>query len=171
MFTYMTVIIYKHDGMARYRLSKKKNRINARKDGLWFAQAAPAPKMGQRELFRRVTTDTTLSEHELALAIELLADRLPALLADGILVRLGRLGTLHVEYGSEGVERPEDFHPRLMRRPRVVFRPSAELRTGVERAMHYEQAGLSADGISFGSVESYRRWEQENGRESVSASE
>ena len=94
-----------------------------------------------------------------------------ALLADGILVRLGRLGTLHVEYGSEGVERPEDFHPRLMRRPRVVFRPSAELRTGVERAMHYEQAGLSADGISFGSVESYRRWEQENGRESVSASE
>lgn len=141
------------------------------KDGLWYAEPAKGQKMSVLELSKIVTKDTTLSSSELSMGLDLLVERLPELLARGIVVRVGRLGTLLAEYGSEGVERPEDFHPRLMRRPRVVFRPSAELRTGVERAMHYEQAGLSADGISFGSVESYRRWEQENGRESVSASE
>lgn len=167
----MTVITQKYNRMARYRLSKKKNRINKQKDGLWFAQSAPASKMSQNELFRRVTTDTTLSEHELALGFSLLSDRLPMLLANGSLISLGRLGTLHVEFGSEGVARPEDFHPRLMRRPRIVFRPSAELRKRVEQAMFYEQDGLNVDGLSFGSVESFRRWEQENAAEGSSASE
>lgn len=157
--------------MARYTLTKKRNRVNVEKDGLWYAEPAKGQKMSALKLSKIVTKDTTLSSSELSMGLDLLVERLPELLARGIVVRVGRLGTLLVEYGSEGVERPEDFHPRLMRRPRVVFRPSAELRTGVERAMHYEQAGLSADGISFGSVESYRRWEQENGRESVSASE
>ena len=157
--------------MARYRLTKKRNRMNAKKDGLWYAEPAKGQKISALELNKMMTDGTTLSSSELNMALDLLVERLPMLLARGILARVGRLGTLMVDYGSEGVARPEDFHPRLMRRPRIVFRPSAELRKRVEQAMFYEQDGLNVDGLSFGSVESFRRWEQENAAEGSSASE
>ncbi len=157
--------------MARYKLTKKRNRINAKKDGLWYAEPAKGQKMSALELCRMVTKDTTLTAAELALALDLLAERLPMLLARGMVLRVGRLGSLLADYGSEGVARPEDFHPRMMRRPRIVFRPSAELRKALEQAMFYELAGLNAAGLSFGSVESFRRWEQENGSGCASVTE
>ena len=73
------------------------------------------------------------------------------------MVQLGELGSIRLEYGSEGVAEPEDFHPRLMRSARVVFPPSKKLMQEVRRHLSYEPGGIVADGVAFGSVESYRR--------------
>ena len=129
------------------------------KDGLWYAEPAKGKKMSALELSKIVTKDTTLSSSELSMGLDLLVERLPELLARGIVVRVGRLGTLLVEYGSEGVERPEDFHPRLMRRPRVVFRPSKELASAIRQGAHFEAGGIQAEGVWFASIDSYREWQ------------
>lgn len=150
----------KTQDMARYRLTRKKNRLNRAKDGLWYAEPTPGRAMRARTVCRLATKNLTLSAGELELGLEALGDCLPDLLAQGNLVSLGRLGTLRLEFGSEGVAEPEDFTTRHIRRPRVVFQPSKEFTRNVMRGVRYEADGLTADGLSFGSVESFREWQR-----------
>ena len=92
------------------------------------------------------------------MALEILAQYLPGVLAQGTIVELGRLGTLQIAYGSEGVEEPEDFNYHLIRQPRVVFRPSRELTREVERLISFQLDGIVSGPYSFPTVESYRQW-------------
>ena len=151
--------------MTKYTLYQKKNRINPEKDGQWHAEPSPSPRMEGRELAKLVTQGTTLSYAELELALQLLADRLPALLARGLTVGLGELGTLRLEFGSPGVDRPEDFDPRLIRRPRIVFRPARSLGRETLERVRFEQDGLVAGGVAFGSVQDYRAWQEQEQEE------
>ena len=151
--------------MARYKLVKKRNRLSPLKDGQWYAEPVPRQKITSGELFRMATQHVTLSKGEMAMALEQLSERLPLLLAQGFTVELGRLGTLRLEYGSEGVKEPEDFDYRLIRKPRVVFRPSHKLTQAVLRAVSFKLDGLKADGVSFATVDSYRRWQETRQRE------
>lgn len=146
--------------MAKYRLCKKKNRLNADKDGLWYAEPMAGRQMRTRTVCRLATKNLTLSEGELELGLNALADYLPVLLAQGSGVQLGRLGTLRLEFGSEGVREPEEFTARCIRRPRVVFQPSKEFAGDVLRQLRFELDGLTAEGVAFASVESYRKWKE-----------
>lgn len=145
--------------MLKYKLSRKESPLNPEKKGQWHAEPAPVSTMETDEFCRMVTTHTTLSPFELKMGLELISTRLPNLLLQGIPVRLGRLGTLRVEFGSEGVEEPEDFAARLIRRPRVVFRPSKELASAIRQGAHFEAGGIQAEGVWFASIDSYREWQ------------
>lgn len=147
--------------MAKYRLSRKKNRLNREKDGRWYAEPASMARMSSRQFCRQVTQHTTLSPFELGMGLEIVGDRLPWLLARGFNVELGELGSFRIEFGSEGVDEPEDFNYHLIRRPRIVFHPSRKLQREVARLVSYELDGLTADGIQFADIASYRRWQQE----------
>lgn len=143
--------------MAKYQLTKMKNKINPNKDGLWYATPAPAQKFDRNDLCRLASKHTTLGSFEVRAVLDLLNDYIPRALAEGKVVQLGELGSLRLEYGSEGVARPEDFHPRLMRPARVVFQPSKRLTQAVRGQLTYEAGGIVADGVSYGSVADYRR--------------
>lgn len=145
----------------KYRLSKKKNRLNRRSDGLWYATAAPGYKFGTRDLCRYASMHTTLGHFEVRAVLDLLGQCVPMLLAEGNVVQLGELGTLRVTFGSEGVEQPEDFHPRLMRPARIVFYPSKALKAAMRSHLSYEAGGLVDEGIAFGSIASWRRYRGE----------
>ena len=149
--------------MARYKLMRKKNRLNAEKDGQWYAEPTPSPVIEARELCRRATRNTSLNEAEMRLALDLLASCLPSLLADGRSVKVGGLGSLRLVYGSEGVERPEEFDYRLIRKPRVVFRPSKELTRAVEKELSFELAGVVEGDRQWPTVGEWRKTREANG--------
>ena len=132
--------------MAKYQLTKMKNKINPDKDGLWYATPAPAQKFDRNDLCRLASKHTTLGSFEVRAVLDLLNDYIPRALAEGKVVQLGELGSLRMEYGSEGVAQPEDFHPRLMRPARVVFQPSKRLTQAVRGQLTYEAGGIVADG-------------------------
>lgn len=155
-----TIGLKTNKDMARYILTKKKNRLNREKDGLWYAETKTGRCMRSKTLCRMATKNLTLSAVELELALGILANYLPGLLAQGNLVQLGRLGTLRLEFGSEGVREPEEFTARCIRRPRVVFQPSKEFAGDVLRQLRFELDGLTAEGVAFASVESYRKWKE-----------
>ena len=144
--------------MARYKLRRKRNGISREKSDLWYAEPSPAQCMSARELCRFATQHTTMGGMELMMALEILAQYLPGVLAQGTIVELGRLGTLQIAYGSEGVEEPEDFNYHLIRQPRVVFRPSRELTREVERLISFQLDGIVSGPYSFPTVEGYRQW-------------
>lgn len=143
--------------MAKYHLEKKRNRLNNQKDGLWHATPAPRPKMEMDDLCRRAAGNTTLSPIEVQAVLDLINRFVPHYLAEGYAIRLGRLGTLALSYGSDGVEQPEDFHPRLMRPARVVFLPSRQMMQDIRRELSYEAGGVVDGGIHFGTVADWRR--------------
>ena len=145
--------------MAKYQLNQMRNRLNPDKDGLWHATPAPAQKFDTDDLCRLASRHTTLAPFEVRAVLDLISDFVPQALAEGRVVQLGGLGSLRLEYGSEGVREPEYFHPRLMRPARVVFRPSRQLMQEVRAALFYEPGGIVAEGTAFASVESYRRWQ------------
>lgn len=155
-----TIGLKTNKDMARYILTKKKNRLNREKDGLWYAEPKTGRCMRSKTLCRMATKNLTLSAVELELALGILANYLPGLLAQGNLVQLGHLGTLRLEFGSEGVREPEEFTARCIRRPRVVFQPSKEFAGDVLRQLRFELDGLTAEGVAFASVESYRKWKE-----------
>ena len=145
--------------MAKYNLTQIHNRINPDKDGLWYGTPAPGAKFGASDLCRLASKYTTLGSFEVRAVLDLLNDYVPQALAEGKVVQLGELGSIRVEYGSEGVREPEDFHPRLMRPARVVFRPSKKLTQEVRSLLSYEAGGIVAEGFAFDSVADYRRWQ------------
>ena len=143
--------------MARYKLRRKPNLLNPAKDGLWYAAPAPARRICARDLCTQAARHTTLSAAELLMALELVAEQAATCLRQGDMVELPGLGTLRLEYGSEGVAEPEDFYAALMRRPRVVYRPTRQFTGRVLLGMSYELDGLVDDGISYDTVASWRR--------------
>ena len=145
--------------MSKYQLTKKRNRLNPDKDGLWYGTPAPGAKFGTKDLCRLASRNTTLNAIEVRAVLDLINDCVPQALAEGKVVQLGELGSLRVEYGSEGVARPEDFHPRLMRPARVVFQPSKKLTQEVRGLLSYEAGGIVVEGFAFDSVADYRRWQ------------
>lgn len=145
--------------MAKYQLTKKRNRLNPAKDGLWYGTPAPAQKFDTKDLCELASKYTTIGPFEVRAVLDLIGRFVPQALAEGRVVQLGDLGSLRLEYGSEGVREPEDFHPRLMRPARAVFQPSKRLAQEVRRQLYYEPGGIVAEGISFASVADYRRWQ------------
>ena len=145
--------------MNKYHLQKKRNRLNQDKDGLWYATPAPRHKLDTADLCRYASKNTTLNAIEVRAVLDLINEFVPRYLAEGYVIRLGELGSLSLTYGSEGVAQPEDFHPRLMRPARVVFRPSKKLTQEVRSLLSYEAGGIVAEGIAFDSVADYRRWQ------------
>lgn len=143
--------------MPKYHLEKKKNRLNSRKDGLWHATPVPRPKLETQDLCRRAAGNTTLSPIEVQAVLDLLGRFVPHYLAQGYAIRLGNLGAFSLTFSSEGVEQPEDFHPRLMRPARVIFQPSRQLTQAVRRELSYEAGGVVDGGIHFGTVADWRR--------------
>ena len=128
--------------MARYKLMRKKNPLNKEKSELWYAIPAPGRQVTTRELCRGATANTTLADIELQMGLELLLKHLPRLLARGEKIQLGRLGSLKLEYGSEGTWAPELFGSHLIRNERIVFRPSRELREAVQQLLSYQIGGI-----------------------------
>lgn len=147
--------------MARYKLTRKRNRLNAEKDNLWYAEPAAGSAVDTATVCRHVTQHTTLSPYELQMGLEMVFNHLPELLAQKGSVQLGRLGTFRLEFGSEGAAEPEDFNYRMIRRPRVVFQPSKDLQRAVASSMTYELGGVVDNGMSFADVASYRQWLEE----------
>lgn len=130
------------------------------KSDLWYAEPSPAQRMKTRQLCYHAARHTMMGNMELAMALEILAQYLPGAIAQGTIVELGRLGTFQLAYGSEGVEEPEDFNFRLIRKPRVVFRPSRELMQEVERLVTFKLDGVVLGKLSFASVDAYREWQK-----------
>ncbi len=144
----------------RYRLKKKSNKINDEKDGMWHAEPCPSVRLAGRELAREVTRHTTMSPLEMEMALGQLGEALPFLLAKGYTIELPGLGTLRMEYGSDGVQEPEMFGAHLIRSPRIAFRPLRKLTEAMRGLARFEPGGLTADGMEFASVADYRKWQE-----------
>jgi len=79
------------------------------------------------ESFHPLTTEnserSTFSVSDVNAVIEALSDLIPQQIAQGKIVRLGDFGSFSISFKSEGVEKPEDFEPEMIKGHSLNFRP------------------------------------------------
>lgn len=85
-------------------------------------------KITKTDLTREIVKISALLRGDVASVIENLLDILPKYLLKGKSVGHGELGTMRVSFGSEGVEREEDFDNGKISGVKIVFTPGVELK-------------------------------------------
>jgi predicted histone-like DNA-binding protein len=66
--------------------------------------------------------------------IDSLLDTVPKYLLMGKSVNLGGLGTFRLSFSSEGADTAEAFNTSMIKRVKVIFTPSTELKSANEKA-------------------------------------
>ena len=145
--------------MTKYRLRKIKNPLKKDDPGKWHGAPITENRMNTRNVCKSVTRNTTIAPTELETSFNLVCDGIPPLLQQGNSVQLGSLGTLRLSYGSKGVDNIEDFNTSLIKDVRVIFTPSKELMNAIKDGLTFENAGVTANGFIFSSVQDYKNFE------------
>lgn len=144
--------------MARYKLTRKENRLNSSESGKWYAIPINESLLDTDIVCREACKHTSFTPFELNAGLDLLSGYIPLPLKQGHSVRLGRLGTLRLSYSSEGADSPEQFNTHLIRPPKLVFTPSKELMQAITSDLHFENGGVIDGGISFPSLADYKKF-------------
>lgn len=145
--------------MAKFRFRKIKNPQKKDDQGKWYGAPVVGTRWDTRAVCKHVTRNTTIAPTELESGFNLVCDAVPVLLKQGDSVQLGSLGTLRLSFGSLGVDNIEDFNTSMIKEARVIFTPSKELMNGIRDGLTFENAGVTASGFTFASVQDYKNFE------------
>lgn len=145
--------------MAKYRFRKIKSPLKKDDPGKWYGAPVTDNRLNTRAVCKLVTRNTTVAPTELESGLNLVCDAVPDLLKQGNSVQLGSLGTLRLSHSSDGVENIEDFNTSMIKDIRVIFTPSKELMNAIKDGLTFENAGVTASGFTFASVQDYKNYE------------
>ncbi len=118
----------------KYKLVQRRDL--RKKDGtsLHHASIVHPNEITLRKLAEEISEACTLNPVDVVAVMESLNRQLPRHLMQGEIVRLGDFGSFYLVASSAGSEKAEDFSPKLIRRTKIHFTPSKELRDMVSRA-------------------------------------
>jgi predicted histone-like DNA-binding protein len=106
----------------------------------YYAQAKAGGELTFKSLSREISDgSTTVSDTDVLAVLNDLSKILKRHLANGEIVRFGDFGTFQISLTSEGAETEEKFHSSLIKSPKVVFRPGADLKETLA-TLKYEKA-------------------------------
>lgn len=123
----------------KYRIVAKHN--PASNDGEKF-YAIPAPRdvVSFEELMERmVSNHSNLRKIDILYLVKCMADETINLLADGKIVRLNDLGSLHLSFTSEGKDTPGEVRRSAIKNPKIKYTASHSFKEML-LTLHYEKA-------------------------------
>jgi predicted histone-like DNA-binding protein len=95
----------------------------------YYAQAKSSGVLTFRKLGKEIAEgSTTVSDSDVMAVLNDLTKILKRHLDNGEIVRFGDFGTFQIGISGDGAETEEDFHPSLIKKPKVVFRPGIDLK-------------------------------------------
>jgi predicted histone-like DNA-binding protein len=116
----------------KYKLVQRANPQN-RAQSKWYAQAVNEGKVVQKDIANDIVDLSSLSRGDVSNVIECLLDTMPRYLLLGKSVSLGNFETLRLSFSSEGVEDAKDFNVNMISGVKVVFTPSVDFKTALEK--------------------------------------
>ena len=95
----------------------------------FYAQAKSSGVLTLKNLSKEIAEgSTTVSDTDVLAVLNDLTKILKRHLGNNEIVRFGDLGTFQIGMNSEGAETEEKFHHSLIKKPKVIFRPGADLK-------------------------------------------
>jgi predicted histone-like DNA-binding protein len=123
----------------KYKMIERANPQN-RSRKKWYASPVKEGNVTQRTIAADIVELSSLARGDVSNVIESLIDTVPKYLLMGRSVKLGDLGTLRLTFTSAGVENQAQFNTSMIKGVRVLFTPSVELRSAIEK-VSFEKAG------------------------------
>ncbi len=112
--------------MIKYRIVPRRNPIL--KETLYQAVVAPVSPLTLAEVAQLISTQCTMTVHDVKAVLSALQYQMAALLAEGHSIRLGDLGSFCPTLCSKATTDPTAFSAKNVLRVGVRFTPSAALR-------------------------------------------
>ncbi len=142
----------------KYKLIKRGNPQKKEEPKKWYATPNSEKAMSEKEMTKAATANTSTAPIEMEAAFEHLANFVPMQMRQGHTVRIPGLGTFRLSFKSQGVEDINKFNAGTMiREPRIIFKPSKELRESVMKNLTFENGGVLEDGINYASITDYNK--------------
>ena len=118
----------------KYKLIQRKNLKTTDGSKLHHASIIHPNEVTLRTLSEEISETCTLSTVDVVAVIESLIRLLPRHLMQGEIVRLGDFGSFYLVASSAGTEKAEDFTPKMIRKTRLRFVPSRQLKDTFNKA-------------------------------------
>ncbi|CAD5258185.1 MULTISPECIES: HU family DNA-binding protein [unclassified Imperialibacter] len=101
-----------------------------------------------RELVKEISSRSTVTTADAMAVIENFLELVPKFLRNGRTVNLGQLGRFSINISSKGYETPEEVGNFSIRKSKVLFTPSNEMRDEL-KTIKYSRVALGAKGSSI----------------------
>lgn len=142
--------------MAKYKLVKRGKPSDPSVPKKWYATPISEKAQTTKATTRAATQNTSTAPTEMEGACYLLRKYSEQQLLQGHIATIPYFGTLRVSFGSLGVDDISTYNAGTMiKNPRIVFTPSKDFREAVINNLTFENAGVIAEGITYGSVSNY----------------
>ena len=116
----------------KYKLISRVNPQDRTKSKL-YAKPVNEGVVTQKAISIDIVNLSSLSRGDVSNVIESLIATVPKYLLMGKGVKLGDLGSLRLSFTSEGVDNAKDFNTKMIRGVKVVFTPSTEFKSELEK--------------------------------------
>ncbi len=123
----------------RYSLVQRANPRDPQAAKKFYAVNQNTGEVDLRELSRIIAEISTVSEIDTMAVIEAFIKKVPELVADGKIVRLGDFGSFYITLQSEGAETADAFSPALIKKVFLRFRLGKMIRN-ILKSVSYEKA-------------------------------
>jgi predicted histone-like DNA-binding protein len=117
----------------KYKLVERKNPQKPTEAGKLYAAPVNDGKVSQKEIAAEIVGLSSLARGDVNNVIDSVIDIVPKYLKMGKSVNLGDLGTFRLSFSSQGVENAETFNINLIEGVKVIFTPSSELKSALEK--------------------------------------
>ena len=86
------------------------------------------------DLAKDISDACTLNVTDVEAVLTSLVRKLPLYLKNGFKIQLGNFGRVKLSFSSKGSEKAEDVDASSITRKKILFTPSSELKTAIEKA-------------------------------------
>ena len=138
-----------------YSVVARKNPRDPQSDFKYYPQPVSSGESGFKSLAKKIQKNTGQNYPDVVGVLAALEDILPDELKNGLIVRLGSLGSFYTTYKTIPSDTPEDVNEKSIEEVRIRFRPDRDLLEDVNTRLDFKK------------VEAQTASEEEEAEESV----
>lgn len=110
-----------------YSIVARKKPGDQEGEAKFYATAQAKGSTTLDEIAERISKSTTVTRADCLAVLAALEDEIGISLQSGEIVKLGDIGTFRVSISSTGAIAAEEFNQAMIKKPKIVFRPSTKL--------------------------------------------
>ncbi|MBP5175330.1 MAG: DNA-binding protein [Treponema sp.] len=116
----------------KYRIVKRINPLNKTEEK-YYAAPQYMEELTVLDLAKDISDACTLNVTDVEAVLTSLVRKLPLYLKNGFKIQLGNFGRVKLSFSSKGYEKAEDVDGSSITSKRILFTPSTELKTEIEK--------------------------------------
>ena len=117
----------------KYRIVKRINPLN-NTESKYYAAPQYMEELTVLDLAKSISDACTLNVTAVEAVLTSLVRKLPLYLKNGFKIQLGNFGRVKLSFSSKGYENPENVDASSITSKRILFTPSSELKSEIEKA-------------------------------------